>query len=54
MAIDKIEKESLEAKVYNFEVADFNSYFVSNLGIWVHNCAVKKNPFDLTNANVSK
>ncbi|WP_231594086.1 polymorphic toxin-type HINT domain-containing protein, partial [Paenibacillus algorifonticola] len=41
LAIDKIEKESREATVYNFEVEDFNSYFVSNLGIWVHNCAVK-------------
>nr|WP_046228909.1 polymorphic toxin-type HINT domain-containing protein [Paenibacillus algorifonticola] len=40
LAIDKIEKESREATVYNFEVEDFNSYFVSNLGIWVHNCEV--------------
>ncbi|KQN96007.1 hypothetical protein ASF12_24540 [Paenibacillus sp. Leaf72] len=23
--------------VYNFEVADFHTYFVSDLGIWVHN-----------------
>ncbi|MBW7476087.1 hypothetical protein K0T92_15180 [Paenibacillus oenotherae] len=41
LAIDKIEKEPRQATVYNFEVEDFNSYFVSNLGIWVHNCAVK-------------
>ncbi|MGG4147628.1 polymorphic toxin-type HINT domain-containing protein, partial [Paenibacillus algorifonticola] len=41
LAIDKIEKESREATVYNFEVEDYHSYFVSNLGIWVHNCAVK-------------
>jgi RHS repeat-associated protein len=41
LAIDKIEKEPREATVYNFEVADFHSYFVSNLGIWVHNCALK-------------
>ncbi|GFN32160.1 hypothetical protein PCURB6_24200 [Paenibacillus curdlanolyticus] len=40
LAIDKIEKEPREATVYNFEVADFSSYFVSNLGIWVHNCEV--------------
>jgi len=40
LAIDKIEKEPREATVYNFEVADFQSYFVSNLGVWVHNCAV--------------
>ncbi|WP_306294942.1 polymorphic toxin-type HINT domain-containing protein [Paenibacillus kribbensis] len=38
LVIDKIEKEPREATVYNFEVADFHSYFVSNLGIWVHNC----------------
>ncbi|WP_374018210.1 hypothetical protein ABU162_30080 [Paenibacillus thiaminolyticus] len=31
-----------EATVYNFEVKDFNSYFVSNLGIWVHNCNLAK------------
>ncbi|WP_235533324.1 polymorphic toxin-type HINT domain-containing protein, partial [Paenibacillus sp. Leaf72] len=44
LAIDKIEKESREATVYNFEVEDFNSYFVSNLGIWVHNCSINGNP----------
>ncbi|MFB5759850.1 polymorphic toxin-type HINT domain-containing protein [Paenibacillus medicaginis] len=42
LAIDKIEKEPREATVYNFEVEDFNSYFVSNLGIWVHNCEILK------------
>lgn len=42
LAIDKIEKEPREATVYNFEVKDFNSYFVSNLGIWVHNCNLAK------------
>ncbi len=40
LAIDKIEKESREATVYNFEVEDYHSYFVSNLGIWVHNCDI--------------
>ncbi|WP_246062974.1 polymorphic toxin-type HINT domain-containing protein [Paenibacillus ehimensis] len=40
LAIDRIEKEPRQATVYNFEVRDFNSYFVSNLGIWVHNCAL--------------
>lgn len=54
LAIDKIEKEPRQANVYNFEVKDFNSYFVSNLGIWVHNCAVKKNPFDLSDVSLSK
>ncbi|MFC4305960.1 polymorphic toxin-type HINT domain-containing protein [Cohnella boryungensis] len=40
LSIDKIEKEPRTATVYNFEVQDFNSYFVSNLGIWVHNCQI--------------
>jgi hypothetical protein len=40
MAIDKIVKEPRVTTVYNFEVANYNSYFVSNLGIWVHNCSV--------------
>ncbi|MNW45262.1 hypothetical protein D3C74_225230 [compost metagenome] len=40
LAIDKIEKGPREATVYNFEVQDFQSYFVSNLGVWVHNCLV--------------
>jgi hypothetical protein len=40
LAIDKIEKEQRKATIYNFEVKDFHSYFVSNLGIWVHNCSI--------------
>lgn len=40
LAIDKVEKEPRQATVYNFEVTDFSSYFVSNLGIWVHNCSI--------------
>jgi len=28
-----------EAEVYNFEVADWNSYFVGEAGVWVHNAA---------------
>jgi len=39
LTIDKINiveyKEAV--RVYNFTVADYNTYFVSNLGIWVHN-----------------
>ncbi|MEK3789134.1 polymorphic toxin-type HINT domain-containing protein [Paenibacillus sp. FSL K6-1230] len=49
LAIDKIEKESREATVYNFEVEDYHSYFVSNLGIWVHNCDI--NPKLLSGAD---
>ncbi|WP_197031760.1 polymorphic toxin-type HINT domain-containing protein [Paenibacillus massiliensis] len=47
LAIDKIEKESREATVYNFEVEDYHSYFVSNLGIWVHNCDISPSPQQL-------
>ncbi len=45
--IEKIEKEPREATVYNFEVQDFSSYFVSNLGIWVHNCDINPTPNQL-------
>ena len=44
----KIVKHEEKVKVYNFTVADFHTYFVSDLGIWVHNtgCDVIS-PFDL-------
>ncbi|WP_458120145.1 polymorphic toxin-type HINT domain-containing protein [Paenibacillus sp. Z6-24] len=35
--IEKIELEQRQARVYNMTVADFHTYFVSDLGIWVHN-----------------
>lgn len=35
---DIIVKEE-ETTVYNFEVEDFHTYFVSKLGVWTHNCA---------------
>jgi hypothetical protein len=38
IAIEKIKKEPRQEPVYNFSVEDYESYFVSNLGIWVHNC----------------
>ncbi|UHA73729.1 polymorphic toxin-type HINT domain-containing protein [Paenibacillus sp. 481] len=39
LTIDKINivKHDEMVKVYNFTVADFHTYFVSDLGIWVHN-----------------
>ncbi|MEW9702676.1 polymorphic toxin-type HINT domain-containing protein [Paenibacillus sp. SI8] len=40
LAIKKIEIEKRNTIVYNFEVDEFHSYFVSNLGIWVHNCSI--------------
>ena len=37
LAIEQIELESLSARVYNMTVDEFHTYFVSDLGIWVHN-----------------
>jgi RHS repeat-associated protein len=37
LKIDSIELEHKQATVYNMTVDDFHTYFVSNLGIWVHN-----------------
>ncbi|WP_341278990.1 polymorphic toxin-type HINT domain-containing protein [Paenibacillus sp. FSL H8-0537] len=44
LTIDNIEIVSLKEKVtvYNFEVEDFHTYFVSDLGIWVHNTNTDK------------
>ncbi len=35
--IKDIQHENRQARVYNMTVADFHTYFVSDLGIWVHN-----------------
>lgn len=35
--IDKVEKHTGLTTVYNFEVAEFHTYFVSDLGLLVHN-----------------
>lgn len=39
LTIDKIEFVKLDemVTVYNFTVADFHTYYVTDLGIWVHN-----------------
>ncbi|WP_139489599.1 hypothetical protein [Brevibacillus dissolubilis] len=50
-SIDKIVKETRHATAYHFEVADFHSYFVSNLGISVHNCAAKVDNKKLSSPN---
>ena len=44
--VEKIQHEILEApvKVYNFEVADFHTYFVGASGILVHNACSKFTP----------
>lgn len=51
LPIDKAEIEELEEPVlvYNFEVADFHTYYVSDFGMLVHNmCMVKKSGKDTT------
>ncbi|WP_256972605.1 HINT domain-containing protein [Saccharibacillus sp. O23] len=35
--IEQIEHEQRQARVYNMTVDEFHTYFVSDLGIWVHN-----------------
>lgn len=44
ISIEKIEIEVLAEPVYvyNFTVEDFHTYFVSELGVWVHNACLKK------------
>ncbi|WP_158306261.1 polymorphic toxin-type HINT domain-containing protein [Paenibacillus curdlanolyticus] len=37
LKIDSITIEKRQETVYNFEVAEFHTYFVSGLGVWVHN-----------------
>ncbi|WP_442601932.1 polymorphic toxin-type HINT domain-containing protein [Paenibacillus sp. KN14-4R] len=37
LKIDSIEQEHKHVTVYNMTVDDFHTYFVSDLGIWVHN-----------------
>lgn len=39
LTIDKVEFVKLDepVTVYNFTVADFHTYYVTDLGIWVHN-----------------
>ncbi len=37
LKIDSIELEQKNVTVYNMTVDEFHTYFVSELGIWVHN-----------------
>ncbi|WP_289356241.1 polymorphic toxin-type HINT domain-containing protein [Paenibacillus sp. S-12] len=39
LTIDNVESVKLDESVtvYNFTVADFHTYYVTNLGVWVHN-----------------
>jgi RHS repeat-associated protein len=43
--IDGVETRNGEFTVYNFAVEGFHSYFVSELGILVHNAPYPKNPY---------
>ncbi|WP_281175794.1 polymorphic toxin-type HINT domain-containing protein, partial [Saccharibacillus sacchari] len=36
LEIEQIELEQRSARVYNMTVDEFHTYFVSDLGIWVH------------------
>jgi Pretoxin HINT domain len=40
LGIDRVEKHTEVATVYNFEVQGFHTYFVSDLGLLVHNACV--------------
>jgi Pretoxin HINT domain/A nuclease of the HNH/ENDO VII superfamily with conserved LHH len=47
--VDKIEKRDGEFEVYNFKVEDFHTYFVSELGLLVHNANYNDPPLNVTN-----
>lgn len=49
--IEKIEHELLESPVlvYNFEVEDFHTYYVSELGVLVHNMCRPDSPVKVSN-----
>jgi Pretoxin HINT domain len=44
LGIDRVEKHTEVATVYNFEVQGFHTYFVSDLGLLVHNACLKPDP----------
>ena len=51
--VEKIQHELLETpiKVYNFEVADFHTYFVGESAMLVHNACTSNNPSQLWDIN---
>jgi hypothetical protein len=56
-AVEEVWEEPLDERVqvYNFEVADFHTYFVSELGVLVHNsCYVEKYLKQLNNFSENK
>ena len=48
VVVEKVQHEILEnpIKVYNFEVADFHTYYVSNIAVLVHNMCTPKNIYN--------
>lgn len=44
VVVEKVQHEILEAPVavYNFQVEDYHTYYVTNLGVLVHNMCAKK------------
>lgn len=56
LAIEKIEIKREHVVVYNFQVKDFHSYFVSNLGVWTHNSCFDAGAFEkkISNMNVNE
>ena len=43
--VDRVEKREGDFTVYNFKVEGFHTYFVSDLGILVHNANYGSNPY---------
>ncbi|MFB5269430.1 S8 family serine peptidase [Paenibacillus enshidis] len=46
ITIEQIDIEQTDATVYNFTVADFHTYYVTNLGIWTHNSVCNLDAYD--------
>jgi hypothetical protein len=58
LTIDKVEFDKLDepVTVYNFTVADYHTYYVTDIGIWVHNtnCGDKGKPEATKHSNYRK
>ncbi len=44
LTVERISKYSIRHHTYNFEVADFHTYFVGKRGAWVHNAPCNLQP----------
>ncbi len=56
VVVEKIQHEILEAPiaVYNFQVEDYHTYYVSNAGVLVHNMCAKKRDIKQVEAAAKK